>query len=91
MVSCPGTPAVRYSQMIAPPSIDEVDHPAVDVLRAELQDPGGEPLPRGRWVVISIDSDSATFAALSEYSFGVAGVERRGDRWIFAGEASGPR
>ena len=89
LVSCPGTPAVRYSQMIAPPSIDEVDHPAVDALRAELDAPGGEPLPRGRWVVLSIDNDSATFAALSDYSFGVAGVERRGDRWIFAGEASG--
>jgi len=89
LVSCPGTPAVRYSQMINPPSIDEVDHPAVDVLRAELDAPGGEPLPRGRWVVISIDDDSATFAALSDYSFGVAGIERRGDRWIFAGEASG--
>ncbi|MCY4423332.1 MAG: hypothetical protein OXC06_09705 [Acidimicrobiaceae bacterium] len=89
LVSCPGTPPVRYSQMINPPSIDEVDHPAVDVLRAELDTPGGEPLPRGRWVVISIDSDRATFAALSEYGFGSAVVERRGDRWIFAGEASG--
>lgn len=89
LVSCPGTPAVRYSQMIDPPSIDEVDHPAVDVLRAELDAPRGETLPRGRWVVISIDYDSATFAALSEYGFGVAGVERRGDRWIFTGEASG--
>ena len=89
LVSCPGTPAVRYSQMIAPPSIDEVDHPAVDVLRAELDTAGGEPLPRGRWVVISIDDDSATFAALSDHSFGVAGVERRGDRWIFAGHGGG--
>ena len=89
LVSCPGTPAVRYSQMIDPPSIDEVDHPAVDALRAELDAPGGEPLPRGRWVVISIDDDRATFAALADGSFGVAGVERRGDKWIFAGEASG--
>lgn len=89
LVSCPGTPPVRYSQMIDPPSIDDVDHPAVDVLRAELRDPGDEPLPRGRWVVISIDSDRATFAALSDYGFGVAGIERRGDRWIFTGEASG--
>ena len=93
LVSCPGTPPVRYSQMIDPPSIDDVDHPAVDVLRAELQaagrDPGGEPLPRGRWVVISIDSDRATFAALSASGFGVAGIERSGDRWIFTGEASG--
>ena len=91
VVSCPGTPPVRYSQMIAPPSIDDIDHPAVDVLRTELDTPGGEPLPRGRWVVISIDDDSATFAALSEHGFGVAGVERRGDRWIFTGQASGPR
>ena len=89
VVSCPGTPPVRYSQMIAPPSIDDINHPAVDVLRTELDTPGGEPLPRGRWVVISIDDDSATFAALAEYSFGVAGVERRGDRWVFAGHASG--
>ena len=73
LVSCPGTPPVRYSQMIDPPSIDDVDHPAVDVLRAELRDPGDEPLPRGRWVVISIDSDRATFAALSEGGFGVGG------------------
>ena len=89
LVRCPGTPAVRYSQMIDPPSIDEVSHPAVDVLRAELDAPGGEPLPRGRWVAISIDDDSATFANLSGGGFFVAGVERRGDRWIFSGEASG--
>ena len=90
LVSCPGTPAVRYSQMIDPPSIDEVDHPAVDVLRAELDaDTGAESLPRGRWVVISIDDDRATFAALSDNSFSVAGVKRSGDRWIFSGEAHG--
>ena len=89
LVSCRGTPAVRYSQMIDPPSIDEVDHPAVDVLRTELDTPGGEPLPRGRWVVISIDDDRATFAALSSRGFGVAGIERRGDRWIFSGHSDG--
>ncbi len=89
LVSCPGTPAVRYSQLIDPPSIDDVDHPAVDVLRTELDTPGGESLPRRRWVVIDIDDDLATFAALSPGGFGVAGVERRGDKWIFAGEAFG--
>lgn len=89
LVSCPGAPPVSYSQMIDPPSIDEVDHPAVDVLRAELRDPGDEPLPRGRWVVISIDSDRASFAALSEGGFGSAVIERSGDRWIFTGWGSG--
>ena len=89
LVSCAGTPEVRYSQLIDPPSIDDVEHPAVDVLRTELDTPGGEPLPRGRWVVINIDDDLAVFAALSSSGFGTAAVERRGDRWIFAGEASG--
>lgn len=89
LVSCAGTPVVRYSQLIDPPSIDDVDHPAVDALRAELEADEDEFLPRGRWVVISIDDDSATFAALWGDSFGVAGVERRGDRWIFSGHASG--
>ena len=92
LVSCSGTPAVRYSQMIAPPSIDEVDHPAVDVLRAELASPDA-PLPRppGPWVVISIDDDRATFAVLLEGGgFGTAVVERRGNRWVFSGEAYGP-
>ncbi|MXW57118.1 MAG: hypothetical protein F4124_00965 [Acidimicrobiia bacterium] len=28
LVSCAGTPLVRYSQLMDPPSIDEVDHPA---------------------------------------------------------------
>ncbi len=90
LVSCWGTPAVRYSQMIDPPSIDDIDHPAVDVLRAELDTAGGEPLPRGRWVVISIDEDFATFAALSDGGFGLASIERRGDRWIFSGHSAGP-
>ncbi|MCY4135211.1 MAG: hypothetical protein OXG30_09915 [bacterium] len=89
LVSCAGTPVVRYSQLIDPPSIDEVHHPAVDALRAELDADVDEHLPRGRWVVISINDHSATFAALWGDSFGVAGVERRGDRWIFSGHASG--
>ena len=88
LVTCPGTPAVRYSRMIDPPSIDEVDHPAVDALRALLDAPGVEPLPRGPWVVISIDDDRATFATLADDSFWVAAVERRGDKWVRTGQAS---
>ena len=82
-------PPVRYSQLIDPPPIDEVDHPAVDALRAELEAPGTEPMPRGRWVVISIDDDLATFAALSSDSFGYARFERRGDKWLLGGMGSG--
>ena len=90
LVSCSGTPVVRYSQLIDPTPIDEVDHPAVDVLRAEMDSPDA-PLPRppGPWVVISIDDDRATFAVLLEGGFGTAAVERRGNRWVFAGEAYG--
>ena len=88
LVTCPGTPAVRYSRMIDAPSIDEVDHPAVDALRALLDAPLVEPLPRGLWVVISIDDDRATFATLADDSFWVAAVERRGDKWVRTGQAS---
>ena len=88
LVTCPGTPAVRYSRMIDPPSIDEVDHPAVDALRALLDAPLVEPLPRGLWVVISIDDDRATFATLADDSFWVAAVDRRGDKWVRTGQAS---
>ena len=92
LVSCSGTPVMRYSQLIDPAPIDEVDHPAVDVLRAELASPD-PPLPRppGPWVMISIDDDRATFAVLLEGGgFGTAVVERRGNRWVFSGEAYGP-
>ena len=88
LVRCPGTPAVRYSRMIDPPSIDEVDHPAVDALRALLDAPGVEPLPQGRWVVISIDDDSAVFATLADDSFWVAGIDRQGDKWVRTGQAA---
>ena len=80
---------VRYSHLIDPSPIDEVAHPAVDALRAELEAPGGEPMPRGRWVVISIDDDSATFGALSRDAFGYAEFERRGDKWLLGGFGSG--
>ncbi|MCY4623170.1 MAG: hypothetical protein OXD34_15305 [bacterium] len=89
LVTCRGTPPVRYSQFVDPPSIDEVDHPAVDALRAELGSQGGEPMPQGRWVVISIEEDLAAFAALSPDSFGYADFERHGDKWILGGMGSG--
>ena len=89
LVTCKGIQSVRYSQLADPPPIDEVDHPAVDALRAEIEAPGVEPMPQGRWVVISIDEDLATFAALSPDDFGYARFERRGDKWTLGGMGSG--
>ena len=90
VVTCRGIPPVRYSQLIDPPSIDHVDHPAVDALRAELDAPGPEPLPQGRWVIIRIDEDQATFAALLPDEFGYSRFKRSGDRWRLSGHGSGP-
>ncbi len=89
LVTCRGIPSVRYSQLVDPSSIDDVDHPAVDALRAELEAPGGEPMPRGRWVVISIEDDEATFDALSSEESGYARFKRYGDKWVLAGMGSG--
>ena len=89
LVTCRGLPPVRYSQLVDPPSVDEVDHPAVDALRVELGSQGGEPMPQGRWVVISIEDDLAAFAAVSPDGFGYAEFERRGDKWILGGMGSG--
>ncbi len=89
LVSCRGTPPMPYSKLVAPDPIDDVEHPAVDALRAELATPGVEPLPEGDWVVLSIDDDLAVFAALGEDSFGTASVERQGDVWVLSGWSSG--
>ena len=90
LVTCRrSVPPVRYLHLIDPSPIDEVDHPAVDALRAELEAPGVKPMPRGRWVVISVDDDSAIFGALSPDAFGYAEFERRGDKWLLGGFGSG--
>lgn len=85
LVTCQGIPPVRYSQLVDPPSIDEIDHPAVEALRTELEDTGGEPMPEGRWKVIGIEDDLATFMALHPDNYGHAGFERSGDRWVLSG------
>ncbi len=82
LVTCRGVPSVRYSQLVDPPSIDDVDHPAVDALRAELEAPGGEPMPPGQWVVMNIEDDEATFDALSSEESGYARFRRYGDKWV---------
>lgn len=90
LVICHGIPPVPYSRLVDPPPIDQVDHPAVEALRAELKASGAEPMPTGRWVVISIGDDLATFAALSPDSFGRAEFRRHGDRWRLGGVGIGP-
>ena len=90
LVTCRGIPPVPYSRLVAPPPIDQIDHPAVEALRAVLEAPGAEPMPTGRWVVISIGDDLATFAALSPDSFGHAEFRRHGDRWRLGGLGASP-
>ena len=89
LVTCRGTPPVPYSRLVDPPSIEEVDHPAVDALLAELEAGGAEPMPQGRWVVIAIDEDLATFAIPSSDDFAYANFERSGDKWLLGGMGSG--
>ena len=90
LVTCIGIAPVRYSRWIDPPSIDHVDHPAVDALRAELEAPGPEPLPLGDWVVISIGDTQATFAALFPDGMGHAKFRGGGDRWRLGSYGLGP-
>ena len=89
LVICRGISPAPYSRLVDPPPLDHIDHPAVEALRAEIESQGGEPMPAGRWVVISISDDLATFAALSPDSFGYAEFERRGERWVWSGMGSG--
>ena len=84
-----------YSELTAWQPIDEVDHPAVDVLRAELEarlvDPSPRPLAQGDWAVVHIGEDLVRFVLDGGEWEESAAVERRGDRWLWAGEGSGPR
>ena len=90
LVECRGIGKVRYSRLIDPLSIDEVDHPAVEALRAELRSPTPEPLPAGDWSVMHIDHDRATFAIVEGNVIdGRASFRSAGDRWVLSGHGSG--
>ena len=89
LVVCLGIPPAPYSRLVDPPSIDEVDHPAVEALRAELAVGGAEPIPQGPWAVIGIDEDLATFAVLFPDDFAYLSFERTGDRWLLSGMGTG--
>ena len=90
MVVCDGWEAIPSSHLAHLPSIDSFDHPAIDALRSELAEPSGAPLPEGRWVVISIGTYRAEFAALSPDGSGsIAFANRHHDivDWKVAGHA----
>ena len=93
LVVCPNGDVIASSQLAHLPGIDDIDHPAVDALRAELAAPSGEPFPEGRWVVIRIGHWRATFAVLASGGAGSATVafERRegsrDDGWVRGGGA----
>ena len=94
LVTCGGLPAMPYSEFIAPRPVDEVEHPAVDEFRAELEarreNPDPRPLPQGDWVVVHIGEDLVYFAWEGGPGRETAVVERRGDGWFWAGESAGP-
>ncbi len=90
MVVCDGWEAIGSSHLAHLPSIDSFDHPAIDALRTELAEPSREPLPEGRWVVMTIDTHRAEFAALSPEGSGSIGFANRHHDivdWKVAGHA----
>ena len=92
LVVCRGIGSVRYSRLVNPLSVDEVDHPAVDALRDELRSPGPEQLPTGDWSVMRIDDDGATFAIVDgDVIVGRASFRPAGERWVLSGFGSGNR
>lgn len=95
VVECWGAPPMPYSELIDWQPVDEVDHPAVDAFLEELEarqtDPSPRPLPLGDWAVVHIGGDLAWFVLDAGEWEELAAVERRGDRWLWAGESSGPR
>lgn len=92
LVECRGIGTVRYSRLVDPLSVDEVDHPAVEVLRAEIEAPSPEPLPAGDWSVMRIDDDRATFAIIEgNVIAGRASFRLVGDRWVLSGYGSAGR
>ena len=95
IVRCWGAPPMPYSELTAWQPVDEVDHPAVDAFLEELDarqtDPTPRPLPLGDWAVVHIGDDLAWFVLDGGEWEELAAVERRGDRWLWAGESSGSR
>ena len=86
LVVCRGIGSVRYSRLVEPLSVDQVDHPAVEALRDELRSPSPEPLPTGDWSVMRIDDDRATFAIVDgDVIVGRASFRRAGERWVLSG------
>ncbi|MDE0318397.1 MAG: hypothetical protein OXI97_00795 [Acidimicrobiaceae bacterium] len=92
LVECQGIGEVRYSRLVDPLSVDDVAHPAVEVLRAEIEAPSPEPLPAGDWSVMRIDDDRVTFAIIEgNVIAGRASFRLTGDRWVLSGYGSGGR
>lgn len=95
VVECWGAPPMPYSELTDWRPVDEVDHPAVDAFLEELEarqtDPSPRPLPLGDWAVVHIGDELAWFVLDGGEWEELAAVERRGDRWLWAGESSGRR
>lgn len=85
-VNCRGIGSVRLSRLTDPTSIDEFDHPAVELLRGELRSLGLERLPTGDWSVLRDWEDRVTFAIVDgDVIVGHASFRPQRDRWALAG------
>ena len=90
LVTCSGIPPVHFSKLSNPTPIDHVDHPAVEALRALVQERGVWELPDGDWQVVEFDEDSATFAVFASDGFGSAIFERTSrDNWVIVRSGAG--
>ena len=88
MVICGGYGPMPYSRFLNPPHIDDVDHPAVERLRAALDSPPGRLLPAGEFHVMDIDEDSVSFAAFSDEGIKDVTVIYGRGRWRIGGWSS---
>lgn len=89
LVECRGIGEVRYSRLVDPLSVDDIDHPAVDALRTEIEASSPEPLPAGDWSVMRIGENRVTFAIIEgNVIVGRASFRLAGDRWVLSGYGS---
>lgn len=81
MVVCGRFGPMPFSRFVDPPRLDEVDHPAVERLRAALDSPAGRLLPAGDYRVMDIGTEVVSFGAFSDEGIARLTVIYGAGRW----------